>query len=385
MRIIILLVFFLNICQFAATAQQTELFSFDGNLQPRWSSPENRNGRKGGGGKENHGAKGHPFDSIAAGRTLDLLNIKGQGIVNRIWITINDRSPEMLQGLKIEMYWDNAEEPAVAAPFGDFFNMAAGRTVVFQNALFANPEGRSFQCFIPMPFRKAAKIRLVNTTGQTLTHIFFDVDYNLATRWNPNWMYFHASWQESAATVPGQDFVLLPAVKGRGRYLGTSVGVKANSRYGKNWWGEGEVKIYLDGDKDWPTLIGTGTEDYIGTAWGQGHFANAYSGCLLADDSLNWWSFYRFHIPDPIFFRSDCRITWQQIGGGEKNEVKALMEKNVPLIPVGMDTGAGALVPLHQPGKLANLSSISADGWVNYYRSDNVSAVTYYYLDRPGN
>lgn len=385
MRILFLLVFCLNLCQFAATAQSSELFSFDSNLQPRWSSPENRNGLKGAGGKENHGAKGHPFDSIAAGRALDLLNIKGQGIVNRIWITINDRSPEMLQGLKIEMYWDNAPEPAVAAPFGDFFNMAAGRTAVFQNALFANPEGRSFQCFIPMPFRKAAKIRLVNTTGQNLTHVFFDVDYNLATQWNPNWMYFHTSWQENATTVPGQDFVLLPAVRGRGRYLGTSVGVKANSRYGKHWWGEGEVKIYLDGDKEWPTLIGTGTEDYIGTAWGQGYFANAYSGCLLADDSLNWWSFYRFHIPDPIFFRTDCKITWQQIGGGDKDEVKALLNNKVPLIPVGMDTGAGALVPLYQPGKLADLSSITTEGWINYYRSDNVSAVTYYYLDKPGN
>lgn len=376
--------FMVLLWQLSATAQQADLFSYDANLQPRWASPENRLGQKGNGGKENYGAKGHPFDSIAAGAKLDLLNIKGQGIINRIWITINDRSPEMLQGLMIEMYWDNAAAPAVSAPFGDFFNMALGRTAVFQNALFANPEGRSFQCFIPMPFQKAARIRLINTTGQTLTHIFYDIDYNLAARWNPDWMYFHATWQEKTATVHGQDFVLLPAVKGRGRYLGTSVGVKANPQYGKHWWGEGEVKVYLDGDQEWPTLIGTGTEDYIGTAWGQGHFAHAYSGCLLADDSLNWWSFYRFHIPDPIFFRNDCKITWQQIGGGEKSEVRALLDAKVPLIPVAMDTGAGALVPLYHPGKLADLAGIAADGWINYYRSDHVTAVTYYYLDRPG-
>src|SRR6185436_6848431 len=134
------------------SCQQTpqNLFTYNDNLAPRWSSPENINGEKGAGGKENNSAKGHPYDSIPADSSLSLLDIDGKGIIQRIWITINDRSPEMLRALKIEMFWDNEEIPAVSVPFGDFFGVGLGRTTTFQNALFANAEGRSFNCFIPM-------------------------------------------------------------------------------------------------------------------------------------------------------------------------------------------------------------------------------------------
>lgn len=362
---------------------QFPLYLFQQGIDTRWASPENRNGTKGAAARENNGAKGHPFDSIGAGKTYTLLNTKGQGVVNRIWLTIRDRSPEMLRGLWLEMYWDGSEKPAVSAPLGDFFNMALGEPQVFENAFFANPEGRSFQCFIPMPFRTAARIQIVNKTAAVQSHIFFDVDYQLVDHWNFDWMYFHAWWQENAATTPGVDYELLPGVSGRGRYLGTHVGIQVNPVYGKNTgWVEGEVKIYKDGDKEWPTLSSTGAEDYIGSAWGMGRFVGRYSGCLLVDTARNWYSFYRYHLPDPVYFSKNCRITWQVIGGAPMAEVRDMQAKKLPLIPVGMDDGK-RLVPLYEKGKVTDLNTVHVDAWVNFYRSDAVSSVTYFYLDKP--
>lgn len=290
----------------------TELFVYNDKIETRWSSPENMNGVKGAGGKENNGAKGHAFDSIAAGAAYKLLDIKDQGIINRIWITINDRSPETLRSLKLEMFWNGSDKPAVSVPFGDFFGVGLGQTTPFQNALFANAEGRSFNCFIQMPFKTGAKIQVVNESAKTLQLIFFDVDYSVLKEWDDDYMYFHAYWQRDTATKPAQDYEILPPVQGKGRFLGTNIGVAANPAYRRSWFGEGEVKMYLDGDKDYPTLNGTGTEDYIGTAWGQGKFINSFTGCTVADDSLLQWAFYRYHIPDPVFFKEACRVTIQQ-------------------------------------------------------------------------
>ena len=175
------------------------LYEYTDQLEPRWSSPENSNGVKGAGGKENDGAKGHPYDAIAAGQSKELLNIAAPGIINRIWITINDRSPKMLRSLVLQMYWDNETTPAVSVPFGDFFGVGLGRTTAFQNALFANAEGRSFVSFIAMPFKKAARIVVTNESGDSLHNIFFDVDYNLLTSWNDNYLYFHACWRRDTA------------------------------------------------------------------------------------------------------------------------------------------------------------------------------------------
>jgi hypothetical protein len=215
------------------SCQQTpqNLFNYNDNLEPRWSSPENINGQKGMGGKENNSAKGHPYDSIPADSSLSLLDIDGKGIIQRIWITINDRSPEMLRALKIEMFWDNSEIPAVSVPFGDFFGVGLGRTTAFQNALFANAEGRSFNCFIPMPFRKHAKIVVTNESGKKLNNIFFDVDYSLLKYWDEQFLYFHASWNRDTATTLAKDFELLPLVQGKGRFLGVNIGVSANPLY----------------------------------------------------------------------------------------------------------------------------------------------------------
>ena len=127
--------------------------------QTRWASFENPSGIKGQGAKENMGAKGHAFNCIKAGEGKNLLDIKGCGIITRIWMTVQtDCQRALLRALRIEMYWDGTSTPAVSAPLGDFFGIALGIRVPFESELFSDPRGRSFNCYIPMPFRKAARI-----------------------------------------------------------------------------------------------------------------------------------------------------------------------------------------------------------------------------------
>jgi Protein of unknown function (DUF2961) len=360
------------------------MFQFDNNSTPRWSSFENITAGKGMGGIENNGAKGHPFDALAPGETKVLLQAKGQGIINRIWITIDNRSPEMLRSLKLEMFWDDADKPAVSVPFGDFFGMGLGKTATYHNALFANPEGRSFQCFIPMPFKKSVRIQVTNESGVRLSHLFFDIDFEKIISWNDDYLYFHAYWHRDTATTPAKDFELLPGINGKGRFLGVNIGINSNPAYKDLWWGDGEVKMYLDGDKVFPTLVGTGSEDYIGTGWGQGEFYNDYAGCLLANKNAAGWAFYRYHIPDPIYFKTACRVTLQQIGGGSKEKIIEMQDRHIAMIPVSIDDGI-KLEQLYKKDSIIQLNKPGLpNGFANFYRSDDVSSTVYFYLDKPG-
>ena len=217
--------------------------------------------------------------------------------------------------------------------------------------------------------------------------LFFDINYQLLAGWEDDFMYLHAYWHRDTATTITKDFEILPNIDGRGRYLGTSISVQVNPIYAQNWWGEGEVKVFLDGDQDYPTLVGTGTEDYIGTGWGQGQYIGKYQGCTRADAANKLYSFYRFHIPDPVYFNRNCRITIQQMGGDNKSKMIALQQAGVPLVPVEVIGDRAKFHPLYEPGKTVDLSDESTPGndqnWVNYYRTDDVSAIAYFYLDQP--
>jgi hypothetical protein len=334
---------------------------------------------------ENNGAKGHACDSIRAGSTKTILKMEGPGVINRIWITISDRSPEMLRSLIINMYWDNEEKPAVSVPFGDFFGIGLGKTAVYENVLFANPEGRSFNCFIQMPFKKAAKIELVNQSDIDLPMVFYDIDLQLLTKWDESYLYFHSYWHRDTATILEKDFEIMPAINGKGRFLGSNICINANPEYRDCWWGEGEVKIYLNGDNEYPTLVGSGTEDYIGTAWGQGQFCNKYTGCLIADSKNLQWAFYRYHISDPVYFKTDCRVTIQQIGGNTKELVIGLQKQKVNLIPVTVHE-APRMIHIYKKDSTVNLEDPELpNAWTNFYRSDDLAATAYVYLNSPKN
>ena len=356
-------------------------YELPGDAETRWSGFENPRAEKGAGGTDNKKAKGHPAEFMAPGETKELMNFSGSGTIQRIWITVSHRTQATLRAIRIEMYWDGAATPAVSAPLGDFFGVGLGRKTPFENALFSDPEGRSFTSYIPMPFRKGARVLLINESKSSI-HLFYDIDFLRLKEQVPGALYFHTYWSRKPVSKLGEDFDILPQVKGKGRYLGMNMGIISDPLYGKSWWGEGEVKIYLDGDRDLPTLNGTGTEDYIGTGWGQGKFAHRYQGCLVADTLTREWAFYRYHIPDPVYFRSECRVTIQLMGGDGLAKVREYKANGAKLIPVTVGIENDLVKLLDKPIALENPSF--PEGWVNFYRSDDVSATAYFYLDAPG-
>lgn len=374
-------------CIALPASAQAPLYEYRAGERSHWASPENPTARKGGGGIENRGAKGHAFETIPAGGAHVLADIRGAGVIDRMWITVDDRSPERLRALRLDIYWDGAKTPAVSVPLGDLFGGGAGALVPMETALVASPEGRSFVSYIPMPFRRGARIVVRNESMRELPLIFYDVNYRSLARLPDDALYFHAWWSRDRATEPGRAFQVLPRVEGRGRFLGMLATTFTDPRYGRTWWGEGEVKIYLDGDRGHASLVGTGTEDYIGTGWGQGAYVNRYQGAQVADEARGRWSYYRFHVPDPVFFERELRVELQQMGGAPKQEVVALLGKGVPLLPVTIDPGRRdgfrQLLATDPP------TPVTADGlpegWTNFYRSDDVSAVALFYLDRPEN
>jgi len=364
-----------------------ELYKAGNGLQTRWAGFENPKAVKGGGGKANAGAKGHAAESLKAGESKTLLDVQGCGIVRRIWMTLHPRGPQMMRALRLDMYWDGADAPAVSAPLGDFFGHVFGRMAPLDSELFASPEGRSLNCVIPMPFRTAAKIVLTNDSDEDVLYLFYEVDFVLQdTPQDKDTLYFHAYWRRERYTTLGEDFEILPAVHGKGRYLGANVGVILHPDY-TGWWGEGEVKIYLDGDRDYPTLNNSGTEDYVGTAWGQGVFQSRCQGAILADGELGHYAFYRYHIPDPVYFDKDCRVTIQQMGNDTKEAVLRMVDKGIPITPVLVDHGgAEKFLPLLDGRHSPDLKQDpEPGGYVCYLRRDDVSAVAYFYLDSPVN
>jgi hypothetical protein len=267
---------------------------------------------------------------------------------------------------------------------GDFFGAMLGRTAPFESELFANPEGRSFLCTIPMPFRKGARIIISNESDRPQSHLFYDIDFLLTSKPDPEAMYFHASWRRERPTVAGRDFEILPQVRGTGRFLGVHFGVMTDKSL-PGWWGEGEVKMYLDGDEAMPTLVGSGTEDYIGTAWSQGVFHGRYQGSLIVDNERGQYSFYRYHVPDPVYFHSGIRVTIQQIGGAPREAFEKLASAKPELRAITVDSGGKMARLLEQDAvPIAQLARGSSD-WVNYYRQDDWSATALFYLDAPEN
>jgi len=354
-------------------------------VQTRWFSPENPNGERGQGGLVNRGSKGRPYIKVPAGDEAVLMYFQGSGTICRIWMTINDRSPEMLRGLRIEMFWDGSDTPAVSAPFGDFFGIGLGRRTAFECAFFSDAEGRSFNCFIPMPFRTAARVVVTNESGKDLDLLFYDIDVLTEVSHPANALYFHACWRRESPNELGKEFAILPKVVGNGRFLGCNIGVITDERYGKAWWGEGEVKIRFAGEEG-VTLCGTGTEDYIGTAWGQGYYVHRTQGCSIADDERRHWAFYRYHVDDPVFFDGACEVTIQTIGGTAKKDVIGFIEQGVPLIPTTVDAPNHGMLPLMDLPQPVDISTVGVEGgWCNFWRQDDWSAVAYFYMDSPVN
>jgi hypothetical protein len=224
---------------------------------------------------------------------------------------------------------------------------------------------------------------LTNESLYDTTKLFYDVDFLSSKTLPPNTLYFHAFWRRQARSKLGEDFLVLPSVQGSGRFLGMSVGLNTDSVYDKTWWGEGEVKMFMDGDSTYPTIAGTGAEDYIGSGWGLGAFSNLYQGAPVADEPNRQFVFYRWHLPDAIYFRQNLKVTLQQIGGGPLALLKSMQQKGVLLKAVTVDAPSGFIRLLERQDATDLSSDKLPDGWVNFYRVDDYSAVSYFYLDKP--
>lgn len=304
---------------------------------------ENRTGEKGKGGMNcselGPSRKGSPcIPLIGAGEYVILADINGPGIIQHIWITVTDQTSDrnryILRDLVLRMYWDEEESPSVESPIGDFFCCGFGESYqVNSMPIVVNPT-RGFNCYFPMPFAKKARITLENQCDENIPAFFYQIDYCLEEPQVENMGYFHALWRRQRITEKAKDYVILDRVKGKGQYVGTYLALTTLERY---WYGEGEVKIYLDGDIEYPTICGTGMEDYFGGAWSYASqvegrtVENTFSTPFLGypyysnrdmvihnnyhmDDMMPQRSFYRWHIMDPILFDEDIRVTIQQIG-----------------------------------------------------------------------
>jgi hypothetical protein len=358
------------------------LYQLPPGVQSRMASPENPAAAKGQGARTNHGAKGHAFESIPAHGHAVLLDTRGAGVIRRIKLTVDDRSSKMLRSLRIAMYWDGAKKPAVSAPLGDFFGLAFGATAAYDTALFTDAEGRSFTSVLPMPYRSGARIVIYNDSDTDLAHLYYNVNFERWERAPDDIGYLHVYWHRATPAL-GRDFVILPRVHGRGAFIGANIGVNANPVYGDLWWGEGEVKMYLDGDRAFPTIAGTGAEDYFGTAWGTGRFIDRYSGCIIADKTHRRWACYRWHVPDPVYFQKDIEVTVQQIGGGPLADVRKVAAAGASLDPISVDVSGHMLnlKDMRHPPALTDPDF--PQGWTNFFRRDDWCATAYFYLDRP--
>jgi hypothetical protein len=350
-------------------------------VETRWFTYENPGGGRGAGGQANHGRKGAACVELPSGDTLPLLDTTGPGVVRRIWITVTDiNDPATLRGLKAEAYWDGAETPAVQAPLGDLFCHSLGRISPFENECFSSPQGRSFNSYVAMPFKRSARITLTNETDRPRV-VFYELDCTVGEDLPGDIPYFHAYWRRERRTELRGNMAVLPRVEGRGRFLGCCLGVRVPEEFKRFWWGEGETKIYLDGDGAYPTLCGTGTEDYIGTGWGTGRFGERYQGNpYVSEDNLGF-GFYRLHVPDPVYFHRDIRVDAQVLGGALFKDFAPAMAENPDT--TFMKPGDGSEV--YAKEEIDRLFEENPEGARLCELSLDYSAAAYWYMNAPEN
>jgi hypothetical protein len=302
------------------------------NAETRSICPENPTGEKGKGAMAmpdattspardlGRGWKVAPYIRIAGGEVRVLADIAGSGAIQQIWMT---PTPPWRASI-LRFYWDDSPAPSVECPIGDFFACGWGRYAqVSSLAVCVNPRS-GLNCYWEMPFRKRCRITLTNT-GDTEMILFYQINYALAEV-PADAAYFHAQFRRTNPIPYKEVYTILDGVRGHGHYVGTYMAWGVNNT---GWWGEGEIKFFLDGDAEFPTICGTGTEDYFCGSYdfdlgreqgGYREFTTPYAGLaqvIRPDglyDSQTRFGMYRWHIPDPIRFARDLRVTIQALG-----------------------------------------------------------------------
>ncbi len=351
----------------------SDIATIDTSLDSRAITFENPTGERGAGGSAHGGRKGAPNRRIRRDERIVLADIEGPGTINHVWLTVPPAPPEQLRALLLEVFYDDATEPSISVPVLDFFGLPHGRPVAHHTALTAVQEGRGFNSYVPIPFDRRVRVEFHNA-GSTATMLYFQIDYTLQPEHPSTTGFLHVAFRRQNPTSMGDDFTIVEGLQGPGRFLGCVVGVRVIDP--ADWYGEGEVKMFIDGDRDLPTICGTGLEDYVGTAWGMGAHAAPYGGApLVVGDGTgpnpDFVGFYRWHVPDPVVFREDLRVTLQQIGAkgfaAGQEEALAGYERTNPV------AGAGWMREHLPPSMLA---------WGIAERVDDVCAAAFVYCTR---
>ena len=299
--------------------------------------PENLTGEKGRGGScplekgsaqaaardLGTGWKVNPYIVLQPGETFTICDIEGSGIIEHFWLTPTGRWRNTI----LRMYWDGQDAPSVECPVGDFFCMGWNTYAQLSSlAVCVNP-GSAFNCYWPMPFRRRARMTLTNLADVPVT-MYYQIDYCLC-HVDEDEAYFHAQFRRVNPLPYKGVYTILDGVKGRGKYVGTYM---AWGVHNNGWWGEGEIKFYMDGDREYPTICGTGTEDYFCGSYNfedpvtHGNyvpFTTPYAGLhqVIEPNRLYQSQFrfgmYRWHIADPIYFDTDLKVTIQALGWRE--------------------------------------------------------------------
>ncbi|MBA3836042.1 MAG: hypothetical protein C0499_00050 [Zymomonas sp.] len=302
---------------------------------------ENPTGARGAGGMAANGRKGAPSRFVDPGEHLVLADIAGPGKIRHIWMTFPPAPPEDMRGLWMEVFYDGAADPSISVPCLDFFGLPHGRAAPYASALTAAQEGRGFNAYFPMPFARRVRVEL-HHAGSQRTNFYYQIDYTLEP-FDPDEGYLHVLFNRENPTVPMRDFVVAAGLSGPGRFLGCVIGVRV-LRDGMLWYGEGEFKAFLDSDSDFPTICGTGLEDYACSAFGLGPHAAPFGGVpvhvappppdgqvkAFGSDMPDFVGFYRWHLMDPIIFRTDFTAVIQQIGAVYSRSPEYLDEHYTP-------------------------------------------------------
>lgn len=293
--------------------------------------------------------KGSPCVDLQPGEELVLVDVEGPGVVRHIWITCNavtKANPFVYRNLLLKMYWDGEESPSVVAPLGDFFCCGGAISSRVDSLPIVVAPNSGFNSFIAMPFRSHARIVIESQHPDVIEGFFYQVDCTLGDELDESSGYFHAQWRRSNGDLgKGNDHVVLENIKGSGVYLGSFFTLTSLERY---WWGEGELKFFIDGDDKWPTLTSTGLEDYVGGSWAfqdalrkdpepipQTYSSHSFGFTRVDVKDRSKFSnyehgmpphfdMYRWHLLDPIYFAEDLRVTQQMIGDWDNG----LFERN---------------------------------------------------------
>ena len=307
--------------------------------QSRSISPENFTGEKGKAGMAVEGTgqnaardlgqtwKVSPSVRIPAKSTFTMGEIEGSGVIQQIWMT--PAPIDKTRSFILRFYWDGESTPSVEVPMADFFACGwAQYAPITSLAVCVNP-GSAFNCYWPMPFRKRAKVTMENLDDKDMV-LYYQINYAL-TKVPKDAAYFHAQFRRENPLKQTGTYTILDGVKGQGHYVGTYLAWEVHS---PGWWGEGEIKFFMDGDQKFPTICGTGTEDYFCGSYnfdrkgpdGKNHytvFTTPYAGLaqVLPPDQIyqpgQRFGLYRWHIADPIRFEKDLRVTIQALGWQE--------------------------------------------------------------------